>query len=62
MQTVTTWNGDKTVVLIRDDSGQVWTPSDSAAAEIATADDPRQAALDICGSNPLRGEWKHYYS
>ncbi len=47
---------DRLVVV--DTEGGVWWPSEDAAAEIEAAEDPAQAAVEMCQAAPMRGVWK----
>ena len=40
-----------------DPQGGRWWPSDEAAAEIETAEDPAATAIRICEDAPHRGKW-----
>ncbi len=44
-------------IAVEDCEGCIWHPSDEAAAEIAAADDPHVAAVQMCRSAPGRGWW-----
>lgn len=46
-----------TPVTVVDPEGGVWIPAEDAEAEIMAAADPRIAALIVCESSPMRGEW-----
>ena len=48
--------GDHLVVV--DTEGGVWWPREEAAAEIEAAEDPAQAAIEMCQAAPMRGVWK----
>lgn len=45
-------------MCVRDDSEQVWWPSDEAAEEIDASGDREATALRICREQPMRGEWR----
>jgi hypothetical protein len=42
---------------VDDQVGGVWWPSDEARAEIEASDDPAAKAVEICETEPERGEW-----
>lgn len=42
---------------VEDPDGGVWYPDETAAEEIASADDPAARAVHICRTQPMRGEW-----
>ena len=44
---------------VTDSEGGIWWPSDEAAEEIESAEDPKAAALRICEAEPMRGTWKN---
>ena len=45
-------------LVVVDTEGGVWLPSKDAAAEIEAAEDPAQAAIEMCQAAPMRGVWK----
>lgn len=44
-------------VAVRDPSGEVWWPDDSAEDEIIASDDQLETAERICRTQPQRGRW-----
>ncbi len=40
-----------------DSNGGRWWPSESAEVEIDDSDDPAAAAVAMCWTEPMRGEW-----
>lgn len=46
------------VWCVVDGDGGVWWPSEEAAEEIEAADDSAAKAVEICDTDPMRGEWK----
>ena len=45
-------------LVVVDPEGGVWWPSKDAVAEIEAAEDPAQAAIEMCQAAPMRGVWK----
>jgi hypothetical protein len=43
---------------VTDSCGGVWWPSDEAADEIYDANDPASVILEMCKTDPSRGEWR----
>lgn len=44
--------------IVRDPDGGIWWPSDEAAQEIETHENPNERAIEICRAEPMRGEWQ----
>lgn len=45
-------------LVVVDTEGGVWWPLEEAAVEIEAAEDPAQAAIEMCQAAPMRGVWK----
>jgi hypothetical protein len=43
---------------VTDSCGGVWWPSDEAVDEVSDANDPASAVLEMCRTDPARGEWR----
>ena len=43
---------------VADPAGGRWWPSEDAQAEIAAAPSPADAAVVMCDTDPMRGEWR----
>jgi len=42
---------------VNDSDGGSWWPNDNAQTEIATSSSPAEAAVAMCDSQPMRGDW-----
>lgn len=57
MTTKTAWDGAIDAVLVVDDAGGVWTPSEEAQEEIQQSEHPSSMAIAMCVTSPMRGQW-----